>query len=598
MTFKTNKILLQKHFTYNKRSLVLWSILFTIVFCLGFVFRMQKHDIKYDINQYNVITSDGIGYYSYLPSTFIKKEHQISDNQDHYINFDRTPGNKQNKYFVGTSILMAPFFITTHLITKTLHAIHPNESYRPNGYTFPYQLAICFAGVFYLILGLFYFKKLATKLSIKREIIFFLIILFALGTQLLELASYESSFSHIYAFFTISISLYICNEFTRKPRLHYFLGLVFFLSLLLLIRPTDILIALCFPIFILINGNSKQIISWFLKQRVAYLYTLLIGGGLLFIQLYYWKLQSGSFILWTYTDEGFDFSSPAFFEVLFSYKKGLFVYAPLLFISLIIILLSKLDKWLKIWFLIFFIANNYVISSWWCWWYGGSLGMRPWMDFIPIILILLGLALNQFHFRVRSAFYLTALFCIPLNIVYSYQYSWGIMHWDSMNYEKYWQTFMKTSSDFDFITYDPSTPYKDYKVIDSITVNIRETEKINIIDKNNMFITLFEAQSDSIFSNNYGTYVKVEFDGKVEFMRASANLTCNKNLKNSTENIQKSKRIIQYIRSSQKWMHKEIVFDFGKGRENESDFSIFLYNNQLNKFWFKNFKVTFYNYFD
>lgn len=579
-----------------KPELIFWFFLFTVVFGLGFNFRLQSISIGYDIDKYNVITSDGIGYYSYLPSTLIKKENQLSDNQDHYMNFDYTPGNKQNKYFIGSSILMAPFFGVAHLYTSAHYALSPKSSFFPNGYSFPYQLAIAVAGVFYLILGLLYFKKTALSLGIKKEIIFFLIILFALGSQLMELASYESSFSHIYAFFIISFSIYQWHLFTIRPNLKFFLALVLSLSLLLLIRPTDILILISFPIFWVINGYNASL-AWLKNQRLAYVYALIIGFALLFLQLFYWKLQSGSFLVWTYNDEGFDFSNPEFFNVLFSYRKGLFVYTPLLIISLLYILFSSIKKQIKVWFTLFFLINTYVISSWWCWWYGGSLGMRPWMDFLPIVLLVLALSLNVLNFKLRVIFYLLGLYSIPLSIIQTYQYSWGIMHWDSMNKDKFWQIFMKTDADFDYITFDPPTFYKNYELLDSTTFKIASTfDTVSFVHKNNMFYTLLEIPCNKILNDTCGTYIKVKLEGKVEFMRASASLTCNKNLENTSDVTQQSQRMIASIRKANKWTNAELIFDLGKSAKNETDLSLFLYNNQRNHFWFKNVEITFYNY--
>ncbi len=579
-----------------KPEFIFWFFLFLVVFGLGFNFRMQSFDVQYDKNKYNVITSDGIGYYSYLPSTFISKEFQISNDPNHYLNFDQKPSTNQNKYFVGSSILMLPFFGAAHTYASFSYWLAPKTGFYPNGYSFPYHIAICFAGVFYLILGLFYIKKLGLKLGIKKSILFFLIIVFALGTQLLELSSYEASFSHAYAFFTIAALLYYWHSFTASPNLKSFLIVSFLIALLILIRPTDILIILTFPIFISINGWEPTY-NWLKKQRVAYVYSLLIGSSLLMLQLSYWKLQSGSFFIWSYSGEGFDFSQPEFFNVLFSYKKGLFVYTPLAALSCIYLFFGNLSFKIKSWLFIFFILNTYVISSWWCWWYGGSYGMRPWMDFLPILMITLAYYLNQLKKTFLYAFYILAPLSIPINLIQTYQYSRGIMHWDQMTKDKFWQIFLKTDRAFDFITYDPSEHYKNHIVTDSTTIVIQPTfDSINFVEKHNMFHTLLEVPSDSIFSDSLGTYVKIEFKGNVEFMRECAVLTCNKNLNTPDQVDQQSQRIIGYIRRTQEWIYSEIVFDLGPKKDNEKDFSIFFYNNQRNHFWFKDVKVTFYNY--
>lgn len=572
------------------------TLVFILVFLIGFIFRMQMFDINYKPSKYNVITSDGIGYYSYLPSTFISKNKQTSSNPDHYMVFDGNPKTKHNKYFVGTSILMVPFFCVAHLYTSTIYKLNPNTRFKPNGYSFPYHISICIAGVFYLALGMFIIKKLSVNLGIKQGIVFFLIVVFSLGTQLTTLSSYEASFSHIYAFFTISLILYLINNFSKTPNIKIFLYIVSLLTLLVLIRPTDILIALTFPIFLYLNNTNKSL-YWLKKQRLAYVYAIMIILFMLSIQLVYWKLQKGEFFVWSYSGEGFDFSKPEFFNVLFSYKKGLFIYTPILIPTFVYIIVSKINVRKKIWFFLFFIANTYVISSWWCWWYGGSYGMRPWIDFLPIIILLLALSLNKINKKYRYLFYTISILSIPINIIQTYQYSCGIMHWDQMNKDKYWQIFLETKNDFDFITYDPPKNYQNYTVIDSTHIIIEKTKNvISNVEKDNMYYTLYETHSDSIFSYDSGTYAKVKFKGKVEFMRKNAVLTCNKNLTNSKNVIQEAKRVIAYIRKSGKWLDAEMFFDLGNKRNNEEEFIIFFYNNQRNKFWFKNVEITFYNY--
>lgn len=299
-----------------KPEIIFWFFLFLTVFSLGFTLRMQSYDVQYNVIKYNVITSDGVGYYSYLPSIFVKTELQVNPNNDYYLTFDQDLITKQNKYFVGSSILMAPFFGIAHCYTTISYWISPNKSFVPNGYSFPYQLSILFAGVFYLISGLFYIKRTMIYLGIKKEIVFFLIIVFALGSQLMGLASYEASFSHVYAFFTIALLIYNWNLFTFSPNLKRFLYIGVLSALLMLIRPTDLLIFLIFPIFWIHNGFDQSI-NWLQQQRIAYLYIIIIGLLIIYLQLYFWKQQSGSYFIWSYTDEGFNFSNPEIWNVLF-----------------------------------------------------------------------------------------------------------------------------------------------------------------------------------------------------------------------------------------------------------------------------------------
>lgn len=74
-----------------------------------------------------IIVSDGHGYYAYLPALFIYKDASFSFFYDaqkkHYHNFQMHDfisdfeGKKGNKYFIGTAILLVPFFILAHFFT-------------------------------------------------------------------------------------------------------------------------------------------------------------------------------------------------------------------------------------------------------------------------------------------------------------------------------------------------------------------------------------------------------------------------------------------------------------------------------------------------
>ena len=55
-----------------------------------------------------IISGDGKGYYMYLPNIFLNKtiKNQIPDNRYIY----KLPEGTVNKYYIGTAVLMLPFF--------------------------------------------------------------------------------------------------------------------------------------------------------------------------------------------------------------------------------------------------------------------------------------------------------------------------------------------------------------------------------------------------------------------------------------------------------------------------------------------------------
>ena len=46
-----------------------------------------------------------------------------------------------------------------------------------------------------------------------------------------------------------------------------------------------------------------------------------------------WKWQTGSWVVYSYKDEGFDFMHPHFWEFLFSFQKGWLLWSPIIGIA-------------------------------------------------------------------------------------------------------------------------------------------------------------------------------------------------------------------------------------------------------------------------
>ncbi len=191
-----------------------------------------------------------------------------------------------------------------------------------------------------------------------------------------------------------------------------------------LIRPTEILILL-FPLFIYVSNLSEFKKRW---QEIMALKWKLFIAIILFIlpiipQLIYWKIYTGQFLFFSYgSDEGFFFSDPKFYNVLFSWKKGWFIYTPLMIFSMIglIMMFFKKQKMALAIFL-YFIINLYLICSWWDWGYGGALGMRALVQTYAFLVFPLAYFINELLVKAKKqslkyvlggAFILTtAFFC-------------------------------------------------------------------------------------------------------------------------------------------------------------------------------------------
>jgi hypothetical protein len=88
----------------------------------------------------------------------------------------------------------------------------------------------------------------------------------------------------------------------------------------------------------------------------------------------------------------------------------------------------------------------YVLSSWEIWWYGGSFGQRPFIEFYPIYFIAFAMVVsgvkNWLPLKKFAILGLLFLF-VSLNHLKNYQYRYNIIHWDGMDRSSYFELFFE-----------------------------------------------------------------------------------------------------------------------------------------------------------
>lgn len=165
----------------------------------------------------------------------------------------------------------------------------------------------------------------------------------------------------------------------------------------------------------------------------------------------YWKSASGHFLFYSYTDAGvgFEFLSPRIIKFLFSFRKGWFLYTPIMIFAISgFILVYRNNKSIFYAIFIFIILNIYVIASWSLWHYaGGSYSSR---SIVPSY-VLLALPLGYLYIWVLSKsraikiiFHFVLVFFVSLNLFQTWQFQNHILNRDRMTREYYFRIFGKT----------------------------------------------------------------------------------------------------------------------------------------------------------
>jgi len=432
------------------------SLTLAIICCLG-VHYIKQPDAKWRSNQ--AIMWDVQEYYAYLPATLIHKDLGFSyiDAQPQAIK-DKVwlhqpadkAGSRVGKMSLGMAVAYTPFFLTAY-------AIDLSRGNVPNGYSTIYHLAIALSGLVYLIIGLACLALFCYRLNLSIPSICFALICLTFGTNLFYYSLFDGGFSHTILFALLAGILMLTQLWYSHPKLLYTIVLAFSLGLAILIRPISVYMVVI-PVFWTI-GSGYRVVWHYIK---TYWNHILLAGLLVLLlivpQLLYWHAVTGQWFYYSYTNQGFFFDNPKIIQGLFGYRKGWFIYTPialLIFPSLLLLYKELKPQFWSI--LLYLFIHLYVIFSWWCWWYGGSFGTRTMVDTYAILGI--GIALIYIKLMTRTGQPMPAwrsiikpLFivycggCIWLNMFQTKQYNKQIIHFDSMNKDLYWATFLKKDS--------------------------------------------------------------------------------------------------------------------------------------------------------
>ncbi len=403
-----------------------------------------------------VIEWDVKSYYAYLPALFIYQDLSFDFIDEDPEKFGdliwpiTTPtGDKAIITTMGLSVLYSPFFALGHAYASITH-------WEADGYSVPYRFALNFSVLFYVLFGMIFLKKVLLR-YFSPWVTTFTLVAVVMGTNLLYYTTYEGAMTHGYNFALIALFLWLTIRYYDHPGSTKKIMLLGFLAgFITLIRPTNIIVLLLFFLWGVDSWQSfMSRIRYYLRR-----FDLVAIMALFFVlawvpQFIYWKQVSGMFFYFTYGGGGgFFWHNPQISNILISYKKGWFVYTPIMLFAFLGIFLlpwriKGLDPRLKGAFfpvLLFMLLNIYILSSWWSWWFGGGFGLRAFVDSYAIMAIPFAALLSVLSYQPKwlryPAFGLFVLLILFNNFQIE-QYRRGAIHYWWMNKEAYWETFLK-----------------------------------------------------------------------------------------------------------------------------------------------------------
>lgn len=416
MSFETPSII--------KKKLFLFCLcVFTINLTTSLIYKYsgEKDEPKYS----TMYGSDARGYYEYLDWGVREKN----------INYESSNSYKRGnqrilKYTYGTALFQLPFYCAANAFQEK----------NKNDYTYNQSddIFICIGASVYISIALLLLYKLLGKFTNDESTKYFAITLIYLGSNLFHYAAIELMMSHLYSFLAITGYLYFTLHFIDTQNKKHFLFSLFFLFLIIAVRPFNIIVVIPIIAFLYYRVRSLwQVI--FSITNIAFAF---------FIQLVLWRLQCGIWTIASYDGEGFYWTNPQIVNVLFSFRKGLFIYSPIIFITFTGLLITFRSKvTISLMLLSIFLVFTYAISCWWHWPYGDSFGHRAFIDIyaLPAIGIVGLVSYCKQQFQKISLLIICSML-LMLNLFQTWQFGKFILSPEYMSYEKYKATLFETNN--------------------------------------------------------------------------------------------------------------------------------------------------------
>lgn len=409
----------------------------------------------------NILSWDTFGYHLYLPATFIHHDPGISDEawvrsaMDTYkgsgtlYQISELPnGRWVDKYPMGLAMLWSPFFIAGHLAAGLFGA--PQD-----GFSKPYQWSLIIAAIVYMLAGLLLVRKVVGAFFGERITAIVLVVI-VLGTNYLHQALQGTGMPHLFLFTLGAGVLWHSVKWQREGERRDAMILGLLLGLLVVSRPSEVVWALIPLLIGLVDVRSwKQHVRslWVRRPQLAWMAAITFMVCL--PQLAYWKWMTGKWLYMSYNNpgEGFEFLHPYTWDVLFSFRKGWYIYTPIMLLATLGILALRRSAAELRWPVIaFFVLNLFIVSSWSCWWYADSFGQRALVQSYALMALPLGALLQwlgERRFLLRTIGALGVLALLGLNLFQIRQCEAGLIHTSRMTWPAYKAVFARMDAPAD-----------------------------------------------------------------------------------------------------------------------------------------------------
>jgi len=349
-----------------------------------------------------LVGSDGVYYYVYLPSLLLDGDLDFRDEYAYFFAYDPakverllsnpTPiGRLPNQWPIGPAIFWSPFFLLAHLLALLLRWL--GIPVATDGYGYLYQTFVLSGSILYGGVGLLLTYRVA-RAMVSEQAALVAIGLIALAGNLIYYLTAEPYMAHALSVFASGLFFYTWLRRRDRPGIRTALLYGLLGGVMALIRPQDGLF-LALPFLARLPSAWRGLRAGDKGPTVGLLQDVLVAGLVALLvfspQMVVWGVLYGNPFRSPYTyHPGTDFYwlSPRLGAVLFSAFRGLFTWHPIFLPALAGLFLAyRRDRALALLGGLGFVAQWYIISSWHNWMQGDAFGGRMFLVCTPIFVM-------------------------------------------------------------------------------------------------------------------------------------------------------------------------------------------------------------------
>jgi len=372
------------------------------------------------------IRGDGVGYYAYARAPLIEhsldftrdyqsanesfREGRFDENNQIKSEFRTRTGHLENHFTVGPALLWSPFLLVAHggvLLARALGSHVPAD-----GFSAPYRYAMAFATGVYGFLALLLSFRLSRK-YVSQTCSFVATVAIWWASSLPVYMYFNPSWSHVHSAFIVALFLWYWERTRayRKTRQWVLLGLITGLMLNVyyanLMVATVVLLEAVWQYKELLREAPEEQGHFFSLLSRQILFAVVVCVCLLPTFVSRWIVYGGPFETGYLSIRDFLWSSPVFFELLFSANHGLLSWTPVLIFSLLgLILFARRNPRVGVPFLTAVVAFYLFFTLYPDWAGISSFGNRFFISLTSLFIFGLGVTLetvvDRFSHRRRA----------------------------------------------------------------------------------------------------------------------------------------------------------------------------------------------------